>query len=80
MLLTVITVKVTKYKSRPFEHAVSMSKWPSRSLYIGNIIHYLIYLPIPFPKVLEIYLEGSSIFPIPIPSIHIDRLSLFCYL
>ena len=36
------TVKVTKHKSGSFNHAVSMSKRPTASVYIGNIINYLI--------------------------------------
>ena len=32
------TVKVAKCKSGPFEHAESISKWLTGSVYIGNII------------------------------------------
>ena len=42
---------------------LSMSKWPTRSVYVGNIICYLIYLFAPFPRGLEVDLEGSNIFP-----------------
>ena len=31
------TVKVTKCKSGPFKHAISMFKWPTGSVYVGII-------------------------------------------
>ena len=74
------TVKVTKCKLGPFEDAQSMSKWPAGSDYIGSIINYLTYLPDPFPKGIEVYVEGSSTFPILILSMHIIGLGLFNYL
>ena len=55
-------VKVTKHKSGPFEDVESMSKWPAGSVYIGKMIYYLIYLLDPFPRGLEVDIEGSSIF------------------
>ena len=79
MILSV-TVKVTKYKLGPFEHAQSMSKWSTRSVYIGNIIYYLAYLSFPFHRGLEVDKEGSRIFSILILSMHINRLGLFSYL
>ena len=42
--------KVSEHKPGPFEHAQSMSKWPARSVYIGNLINYLLYLPALFPR------------------------------
>ena len=65
------TVKVTNQKSRQFEHAVSMSKQLVGSVYIGNIICYTIYLPTPFLRGLEVYLEGGSIFLVLMLSIDI---------
>ena len=79
MLVTMITVKVTKHKLRLFEYAVNMSKWPGRSGYIGNIIYYLTHLPDAFPRGLEVDLEGSSTFLIVTIPMNIDRLGLFCY-
>ena len=61
------------------EHAQSMSKWPIRSIYIGNTIKCLIYLPIPFPRGQEVDLEGNSTFPILILLMYIDRLGFFSY-
>ena len=75
-----ITIKVTKCKSWFFEHSISMSKWPTRSVYVGNIVYHLIYLPDPFVRGLEVDLEGKSIFPILLLSIHIDSLGLFYHL
>ena len=71
------TVKVTKYKTGPFEHAVSMSKRPAGSIYIGKIIYYLTNLRTPFPRGLEADLKGGSMFPTPTLSIHINKLGLF---
>ena len=80
MNVTMITiVKGTKLKSGPFEYAESMSKRPERSVCIGNIIYYLIYLLSPFPRGLEVDLDGSSTFPILMLSIQINRLGLFCH-
>ena len=76
----ITTVKIIKRNSVPFEHAVSISKWPSRSVYIGNIIYYLRYLLAPFPKGLEVDLEGSNILPTLTLVMLIDTLSLFCHL
>ena len=73
-------VKVAKCKSGPFDHTVSMAKWLEGSVNIGNIIYYLIYLPVPFPRGLEIDQEWSSIFPTLMLSMHIDRSGLFCHL
>ena len=50
-------VRVTKSKSRPFEYAVSMPKRPKRSVYIGNIIYYLMFLLSTFLRGLEVDLE-----------------------
>ena len=74
------TVKVTKCKLRPFEHAQSMSKHLVGFICIGNIINYLLYLLFAFPRVLEIDLEGSSTFPKLRLSMHIDRLGLLSHL
>ena len=74
------TVKVTKCKLKPFQYIQSMSKRPTGSVYIGNIIYYPIYLPDPLPNGLEVDLGGSSIFPILMLSLHVDRLSLFNHL
>ena len=63
-----------------FEHAQSMSKCPTESAYIGNIINYLKYLPEPFPRGLKVDLEGSSIFPTLKLLMHIDILGLFRHL
>ena len=56
-----------------------MSKQPAGSVYIGNNINYLTYLPFTFPRGLEVDLEGSSTFPTLILSVHIDRLGLFSH-
>ena len=71
------TIKVSQRKLRPFKHAQSMSKRPLGLVYIGIFIHYLSYLPDPFPKGLEVDLEGSSAFLTLALLIHIDRLNLF---
>ena len=60
MIATMITVKVTQCNSGLFEHAVSISKQPTGSIHIGNIIQYLIYLLTPFPSGLKVDVEGSS--------------------
>ena len=78
VLATITTVKVTIHKFWPFDHAVSMSKWPSGS--VGNIVYYLTYLPDPFPRGLKVDLEGSSTFPLLALSMHINRLGLFWHL
>ena len=77
---TTAIVKVAKYKSGPFELAESMSKRPAGFVYIGNIVYYLTNLPNPFPRGLEIDLEGSSRFPTVMLLMLINRLSLFYYL
>ena len=46
------------------------------SVHIGNITYYPIYLSTPFPRSLEVDLEGSSTFPILMLSMHIDRFGL----
>ena len=50
-----------------------------QDLYIYVFFYYPIYLPDSFPRGLEVDLEGSSIFPILILLINIDRLGLFCH-
>ena len=50
------------------------------SVYIGNIINYLTYLPDSFPRGLKVDLEGNSIFLMLTLSMHIDRLGLFSHL
>ena len=70
-------VKATKCKLGPFDHAISMSKWPTRSVCAGSIIYYLTYLPDPFPRGLKVDLEGSSTFPTLMLSMHIDLLGFF---
>ena len=57
-----------------------MSKQPSRSVYIGNIKYYLIYLPDTFPRGLEVDLEGSSTFLPLLLLMLIDRLGLVSHL
>ena len=57
------TVKVSKHKLGPFDHTQSMFKQPAGLVYIGNNTNYLLYLLDPFPRGLEVDLEGSSIFP-----------------
>ena len=63
--------------SVPFEHAQSMSKWTTVSVYIAN---YLTYLSASLPKGLEVDLEGSTIFPILMLLMHIDKLGLYNHL
>ena len=75
-----ITVRISKCKLGLSEHTQSMSKQPSGSVYIGNNINYLLHLPAPFPKGLEVDLEGSSIFLPLMLSMHIDRLDLVSHL
>ena len=75
-----IIIKVTKYKPGLFEHVESMSKRLEGSVYIGNVIYYLGYLPIPFSRGLKVKLEGSNIFPILMLSMHINRLGLVSHL
>ena len=72
--------KVSKCKSGPFEHAQSMSKWPTGLAYAGSFINYLLYLPDPFPRGLCIDLEGGSTFPPLKLLMYIDRLGLFSHL
>ena len=57
-----------------------MSKQPAGSVNIGNIINYLSYLPDPFPKGLEVDLDGISTSPTLMLLIFFDRLGLFSYL
>ena len=54
-----------------------MFNWPTRLVYIGNFINYLLYLPDPLPRGIRIVLEGSSTFLPLMLSMHIDRLDLF---
>ena len=72
-------VKAMEYKSGLFEHAESMSKQTAGFVYIGNLIYYFIHLPDPFPRGLEVNVKGSSIFPIIMLSMYIDRLGLFIH-
>ena len=72
-------IKMTNHKLGLFEHAVNIFKWSTEFLYADNIIHYLIYLPDPFPRGLEVDKEGSSIFPMLKLSLHINRLGFCCY-
>ena len=73
MDVTMKTIKkVTKKYSGPFNHTVSISKWPEGSVYIGYMTYYLIYLPSSFPWGLKVEVRGSSIFPRLILSMHID--------
>ena len=51
------------HKSGPFENTVRISKWSIGSVYIGNIINYLTYLPVSFSRGLEVDLKGSNTFP-----------------
>ena len=74
------TVKVTKRKSGLFEHAVSIFKRPIGSVYISYLIYYITYLPIPFPRGIEVDLEESSIFPTLLLSMHTNSLGLFSQL
>ena len=57
-----------------------MSKRPVGLVYVGSFISYFLYLPVTFPRGLEINLEGSITFPIVTLLIYIKRLSLFNYL
>ena len=72
--------KVSEYKLEPFEHAQSMSKWPTGLAYVGSFINYLLYLPDPFPRGLYIDLEGSSTFLPLMLSMFIERLGFFNHL
>ena len=78
--MLLITIKVSKCKLGPFEYAQSISKQPTKLVYIGNIISYLFFLPDPFPRGLKVDLEGSSTFPTLTLLIHINRLGLFSHL
>ena len=53
-----------------------MSKWPAGSVYIGNIYYHLMYATSPFPRGLEVGLEGSSTFP----TLTVSMLHRFIYL
>ena len=75
-----VTIKMSELKLGPFKHAQSMLKWPTGSVYIGNTICCLLYLPAPFPRGLEVDLEGSSTFPTLTLSMYIDKLGLFSHL
>ena len=71
--------KVFENKLRLFLHAQSITKWPTRSVYIGNFINYLSYFLAPFPKSLGIYLEGNSKFLPLVLSMLINILGLFSH-
>ena len=71
---------MSECKLGPFEHAQSMSKWPTGLGYIGNIINYLWKLPDTFPRGLYKDLEGSRTFLPLMLSMHINRLGLFSHL
>ena len=77
-----ILLTIVKYpNARPFEHAQSMSKWPTGLANIGSFINNLLYLPDCFPRGLQIDLEWISTF-IPLTLlIHIYTLGLVthCY-
>ena len=78
MDMTVPTIiKVTKCKTGPFEYTVTISKHPAGSVYLCNIIYYLVNLLDPFSRGLEVYLEKSSTFSSLIPTMHNDRIGLF---
>ena len=49
-----ITVEVSECKLGPFDYTQSMSKWPTRLVYISSIINYLLYLPASFSMGLEV--------------------------
>ena len=53
-----------------------MSKQPTGLAYVGNFVNYLLYLPAPFPRGLEIDLERSSIFLLLKLLMHINGLGL----
>ena len=72
-IILLAIIKVSKCKLGSFEYAQSITKWPERLVYIGNIINYLFYFPVPFARGLEIDLEKSGIFPIFILSMDIDK-------
>ena len=78
--MILFTVKVTKCKLGPFKHAQSIFKWSIGSVYIGNIINYLKYLPITFPRGLEMEPEESRTFPKIMLLMHINRLGLVSHL
>ena len=75
-----IIKKVSECKLEQFENAQSISKWPTGSVYGGNIIRYLSYLLAPFPRGLEVDLEGSNTFLPLTLSMHINRLGLYSHL
>ena len=56
-----------------------MSKLSTGLVSIGNFINYLLYLLDPFPRGLEVDLEGSSTFPTLTLSMHINRLGLISH-
>ena len=53
---------------------------PRRIAIKGNVINYLLYFLVPFPRGLCIDLEGSSTFLPLMLSMHTNRLSLFSHL
>ena len=57
-----------------------MFKWPTRLAYIGIFINYLLYLPDPFPRGLEIDLQVSSTSLSLTVLIYIGRLGLVSHL
>ena len=75
-----ITVKISECKLGPFEYAQTMSKWPARLVYLDNIINYLLCLPDPFPRGLEIDLKGSNTFSPLMLLMHIDKLGFVGHL
>ena len=75
-----IPLEVSKHKLRTFEHAQSISKQLTGSVYIGNGINYFLYLPDLFPRGLTIDLKESTTFPTLTLSMYIGRLGLLNYL
>ena len=71
---------MSECKLGPLAHAQSMPKWPTGFVYISNIINYLLYLPAPSPRGLEVALEGSSKLLSLMLSIHIKILGLCSHL
>ena len=57
-----------------------MSKRSERLVYIGEIINYLLYFLYPFPRGLNISVEGSSTFLPLTLSMHMNRLGLLSHL
>ena len=58
-----VSNKSDLYKWGPFEYAIIMLKWSEGYVYIGNSLYYLICLVTPFPRGIQVDLEGRGYFP-----------------